>query len=412
MSKNFSFQMLWISQLLSNLGDSLYILSVVIAIYQLTGSAFISGLFPVLRVTGQAMSGIFVPLWMDRMKLLKIIWIAQIGQTILLVIMSMTNLAASSAWLTASLLCFVFGTSVLHGCALPARNALIPRLVTPDYLMKANSLLSTSDQMMLLLGWSLGGVLVYQFGSSVVLWVVTILMVLSTLSLFFVKDPSQKTIETDHTGKWRQLADGWAYIWKDSDLRIILMMKFVSNIGEAVWTGSILLVFVKEVLHIGEEWWGFINSGYFIGAILGGGFVWIFSRSIEKRVVLNLFLGCALLSIATFLFGLSSNPWLALVLSIAMGIPNQLRNIAERTFIQYQTPEKMLPKVFAAITTIMFVTFGLSVLVMGYVADFTGVRTVYMIAFGLYLITAVFSLFIRKKQLVLPESVDANRISQ
>ncbi|WP_181741718.1 hypothetical protein [Thermoactinomyces mirandus] len=69
-----------------------------------------------------------------------------------------------------------------------------------------------------------------------------------------------------------------------------------------------------------------------------------------------------------------------------MGIPNQLRNIAEKT----------LPKVLAAITTIMFVTFGLSVLVMGYVADLTGVRTLYMIAFGLYLITAVFSLFIRK----------------
>ncbi|MGA8943912.1 MAG: MFS transporter [Thermoactinomyces sp.] len=411
MSKNFSFQMLWISQLLSNLGDSLYILSVVTAIYQLTGSAFISGFFPVLRVAGQVMSGIFVPLWMDRMKLLKIIWIAQIGQTMLLAMMSLINLEARSSWLAASLLCFVFATSVLHGCALPARNALVPRLVTPDYLMKANSLLSTSDQMILLLGWSLGGVLVYQFGSSVVLWGVTVLMVLSTLSLFFVKDPSQKTIETDQTGKWRRLADGWAYLWKDSDLRIISTMKFVSNIGEAVWTGSILLVFVKEVLHKGEEWWGFINSGYFIGAILGGGVVWIFSRSIEKRVVFNLFLGCVSLSIATFLFGLSSDPWLALVLSVAMGIPNQVRNIAERTFIQYQTPEKMLPKVLAAITTIMFVTFGLSVLVMGYVADLAGVRTVYMIAFGLYLTTAVVSLFIRKKQLVFTK-VDGNRIGQ
>ncbi|WP_181741720.1 hypothetical protein [Thermoactinomyces mirandus] len=67
----------------------------------------------------------------------------------------------------------------------------------------------------------------------------TILMVFSTLSLFFVKDLSQNTKETG-TGKWRQLADGWIYLWKDSDLRIISMMKFVSNIGEAVWTGCIL----------------------------------------------------------------------------------------------------------------------------------------------------------------------------
>lgn len=405
MKKNSSFQMLWISQSLSNLGDSLYILSVVTAIYKLTGSAFISGLFPVLRVTAQAISGILVPLVIDRMKLLKIIWITQVGQTILLAIMALLNLDTHSSWLAVVLLCFVFGISVLHGCALPARNALTPRLVTPDYLMKANSLLTTSDQIVLLLGWSLGGVLVYQFGTSNVLWITTFLMVLSTISLFFVKDQSQEKTEPSNTRKWRQIVDGWAYIWKDPDLRIISIMEFVSNFGGAIWTGSILLVFVKEALHKGEDWWGFINSGYFVGTILGGVLVWVFSRIVEKRVVLNLFFGCALLSVSTFLFSINSNPWLALILSFAMGLPNQLRSIAERTFIQYQTPEKMLPKVFAAITTIMFVTFGFSVLVMGFIADTIGVRTVYIITSVLFFLTAISSLFIQKKQLTLSDDI-------
>ncbi|TCW41581.1 putative MFS family arabinose efflux permease [Laceyella sacchari] len=400
MKKNISFQMLWLSQSLSNLGDSLYILSIVTVIYKITGSAFISGLFPLLRVIAQAISTILVPLVMDRMKLLHLIWISQVGQTLLFAVMALLDLDGHSTWLTMTLLFLVFWISVIHGCALPARNALTPRLVSADYLMKANSLLTTSDQFVLLVGWSLGGVLVYHLGTTSVMLITTGLMVLSTLCLLFVTDSSnEESLSTKNSGKWKQIIDGWQYIWKDLDLRIISFMELVSNFGGAIWTGSILLVFVKEALNKGEIWWGFINSGYFVGTILGGLIVWSLSRIIEERVKQSILWGCAILSAATFCFAINSNPWLALFLSFAMGLPNQLRSIAQRTFIQAQTREDMLPKVFAAVTTIMFVTFGFSVLIMGAIADFLGVRTVYMITALLFTLTTVLSLFIKTRRL-------------
>lgn len=50
MNQLLSFRLLWISQSIANLGDSLYILAIVTIIYNSTGSAVFAGLFPILRV--------------------------------------------------------------------------------------------------------------------------------------------------------------------------------------------------------------------------------------------------------------------------------------------------------------------------------------------------------------------------
>lgn len=74
----------------------------------------------------------------------------------------------------------------------PARNSLVPRLVTKEQLVKANGLLSTSDQTVLLVGWGAGGLLVELLGAHQVLWLTAVCFLISTLSLFFIHDPHHK----------------------------------------------------------------------------------------------------------------------------------------------------------------------------------------------------------------------------
>lgn len=51
MIKNLSFYLLLISNFMANLGDSLYIISAVTLVYQITDSATLAAMIPILRVT-------------------------------------------------------------------------------------------------------------------------------------------------------------------------------------------------------------------------------------------------------------------------------------------------------------------------------------------------------------------------
>ncbi|MBE3569535.1 MAG: MFS transporter [Bacillales bacterium] len=397
MKHNQSFRLLWISQSIANLGDSFYILAIVTFIYNRTGSAAFAGLFPILRVCAQAIGGLAAPLLMDRLRLDTLLWMSEMGQTICFGLMFALYFSFPSQWLIPTFLFLVFIISILHGWATPARNALVPRLVSPQFLVKANSLLSTSDQIVLLIGWSLGGILVAGLGVIQVIGMTAMMMFFSTLTLFFVKDPS--TIVPSHQVRqkqWDRMKEGWITIWRNPILRTLSFMEIISGLGESIWAGSIILVFVKEILHKDENWWGFINASNFAGTILGGLLIWKLSNKMEKRMMSSMLIGSFSIGVFTMAFAFSSNPWFALGMALIIGPPYQLRNIAQRTLLQFYTPEELLPKVLAAFGTIIFVTFGFSVLLMGWMADHWGVRFVYILTAGLYVFSAAYTLMVMK----------------
>ena len=213
MNQNQSFRLLWISQSIANLGDSFYILAIVTFIYNRTGSAAFAGLFPILRVCAQAISGLAAPLLMDRLRLGTLLWMAKMGQTICFGSMCILYFFLPSQWLIPAVLFLVFAISMLHGWAIPVRNALVPRLVPSHLLVKANSLLATSDQIVLLVGWSLGGILVAEWGVIRVLEITAIMMFFSTLALLFVKDPSANvSVQPESQKRWDRMKEGWITI--------------------------------------------------------------------------------------------------------------------------------------------------------------------------------------------------------
>jgi MFS family permease len=392
-----SFRLLWISQSIANLGDSLYILAIVTFIYNSTGSAAFAGLFPVLRVCAQALSGFSAPLLMDRFRLDFLLWMSEMGQAICFGFMCVLFIALPSHWLIPTVLFLVLGISILHGWGIPARNALAPRLVPPDSLMKANSLLATSDQMVLLVGWSLGGILVAGLGILQVLGITTIMMFLSALALFFVKDPSKIVPSNQKKPKpWDRMKEGWSIILTNPLLRTLSLMEIISGLGESIWAGSIILVFVKGVLHKGEDWWGFINTSHFAGTILGGVLIWKMSKKIENWIIFSMLIGSLGIGVLTMIFALSANPWFALAIALLMGPPYQLRNIAQRTLLQSHTTAEWLSKVLAAFGTLTFVSYGCSVLLMGWIADHCTVQFVYIFTAGLNIISAVLALMAKK----------------
>ena len=88
-------------------------------------------------------------------------------------------------------------------------------------------------------------------------------------------------------------------------------------------------------------------------------------------------------------YGLVTNPYLALALLVMMGPAYQLRDAAQETIYQNACRSGVLSKVIAAKSTLVQGAFILSIAFVGTVADFFGVRIVYLFASFLLLVTSL-----------------------
>ncbi|MFE4897938.1 MFS transporter [Peribacillus butanolivorans] len=155
--------------------------------------------------------------------------------------------------------------------------------------------------------------------------------------------------------------------------------------------GAVTLLYVKEALNLGELWWGFNNTSYYIGSIIGGIITLFIAKTIRKHLIFSMAIGSLLFSIFTLIYGLTSVPILALLLCVAMGPAYLIRNVAQQTVFQINIQTEHLPKVYASQDILLSTDIGLSIFLMGFIADFVGVRAVYIFGSILIFISAILS---------------------
>lgn len=128
---NKRFLFLWAGQSLANLGDVFYIVAVITVIYTATDSIFITSMVPVVNVAMRSAGSLTAPLLFRRFSLQRILFASQAVKTALLVI-------AAAVTEEGRLLLFVLIALIayLDGWATPARNALVPRLVPREALLR------------------------------------------------------------------------------------------------------------------------------------------------------------------------------------------------------------------------------------------------------------------------------------
>lgn len=399
MRKNTSFGFLWAGQSLALFGDVLSIVSLVTLIFHETGTATYTAMVPIVRVGSLMISGILAPLLIDRYRLRQILIFTVLGQTILFLLLVLVCKFLLPHSPVFPILLFVAAVSFLEGWAAPARNSLVPRLVPEHRLVNANGYLATTDQTVQFVGWAMGGTLIAIIGPQNALWITFGLLALSTASLYFVQDRTEPaTISPNRAtiSKWKSIREGWRTIWKVPSLRTIVMMEIVEGIGNGSWMGAILLVYVNQILHRGEEWWSLINASFLGGSIMGGVVALMLSRWINQYLGLSVIVGALGFGVVTLVFGFTDIPWIALVLSVLMGPANQVKDIAKRTLFQQNVEHDVLPKVFSAHGTAVSSTFGISVVLMAYVADHIGVKEAFVLSAGFYCVSVLIGIYNRK----------------
>jgi MFS family permease len=394
-----AFRYLWIGQSFANAGDVLYIVALIAAVYQSTGSAFQMTFVPFVITFSKFISSVIAPILLDRYTLKQLLATSQALKTILMFALFFAEIMnVSFIWiifLLAALIAF------LDGWALPASNALVPSIVKREELMKTNGFLSTMEQSIQFAGWAIGGVITAFVHPVGTLAITTIFYLISTFFLYsiplYTVKHVQKGIDIGLAEYKQKLTEGWKEIWHNKTLRLIQFISWIETIASVVWIAAIIYIFVDKQLHVNEEWWGFINSAFIVGLIIASIFLLrlhAFYSTHQGKVLLICSFAAAC---ATLAFGLNHYPILALVFSLLFGLFDQQKAVILQTLVQMKTDIDRLPKVYATQGAIFSFTFGIASLFSGYLVEQIGVQNIFIIAAVLLFASMIPISYVRKR---------------
>ncbi|MDP7978102.1 MFS transporter [Bacillus sp. WLY-B-L8] len=393
--KNYRFYSFWIAQTTISLADVVYIMVITTFIYQKTESVLFASLFPFLKALTRLIAGLSAPLILQNTSTSKALVNLQITKSILI-----TFLLLGFTFLTSHiyiLLTYILILSFVEGWGSPLLNSIVPKIVLKEELVKANSLLSISNQAVQIGGYTLTGFIVVKMGYTSTLLITAVFLWISIVCLYFaIRSLYNQKREQQGASKWTLMKEGWIHLWSNSTLRLVTLMDVIEGIAGQIWVGAITLVYVKEILHKGEQWWGYINASYYIGTIVGGIITIYLAKKIQTNLVLSMATGSFLFSILTLLYGLSSMPLLSLILCIAMGPAYQIRDIAQQTAFQTNIDVSLLPKVYASRNVLLSTVSSISIFIVGAIAEYFGIRMVYIFGAVLICISAGLSFVLFK----------------
>ncbi|MCR8964189.1 MFS transporter [Brevibacillus halotolerans] len=194
---------------------------------------------------------------------------------------------------------------------------------------------------------------------------------------------------------WNDFSEGWRIIGHNRRIRTLTIIDTLDTIGGTAWIGVFVLAFVKQVLNQNESWLGLMNGSFFAGSIVGGILVVALVKRLQKRSFLFMLFGLTVYIILAVFFAINTHPLLALVLMTLTGPPIEIAAVIRGTLFQQSINAIQLPKVLAAQEVLINLTFGVSLLILGWFAEQFGMTNLYLFAAFLTSVAVVVVFFNR-----------------
>ena len=369
-----SFYLLVTSQSLANLADVFLRLSLIADIYLVTHSVMATTVIPVLIGLSAFIASFLVPLVTKKLPMNQVLSFTQLAKTLLLLLL-VVSLNICAYPIAIIYLCIV-GISIFDGFAQPVSSALVPTYLTD--LARGNALFATVSEIISVVGWSLGGILygyLHLVGS---LWVIFALYLLVSILSFVLPTAQCEVIENETS--WQSVTKGWRFIFTNKTLSVVVGCNLFEILANSIWVSSIILVFVTQILHQDEHYWGYINTTYSLGIILGGALIYRYAEKVSDKKCKSIILALLFAASMTLIGLVSANAWIFLICSVGIGFFSQLKEIPETLLLQSAVAENQLVHLYAALEVISTLSFSLFTLVMSSLAQYFGVRIVFMIA--------------------------------
>ncbi len=314
-------------------------------VYELTGQALalgVSGLALFLPGFLLALPGGHVADRYDRRRILLICHLA-----VALSASALATLALVGSKTLAPIYALLVVLGAIRAFSGAASQALMPSLVDRRALERAIALGSSSWQLAMIAGPSLGGVVYATTGRASVVYatcaVLAFFAFLATLAMGQGARSDASVPALSRRGGWDDVLAGLRYVWSNKPIFGALSLDlFAVLLGGAV---ALLPIFARDLLHVGPWGLGLLRSAPSIGAAVTAlGLAW---WPLQRRAGVTMLAAVFLFGLATIAFGASRSFGLSLAALFAIGAFDMFSVVVRSTLIQLRTPDEMRGRVSA-----------------------------------------------------------------
>jgi MFS family permease len=372
------------------MGDRLAALAFPWLVYSSTGSALGTGAVFALYTLPYVLFGAFAGVAVDRLDKRRLMVAVDLIRAALVVAVP---LVATRSLPAVYVLSFAMATAGVF--FEPAKLAILPEIVTPGRLLRANSLFSTSENLTEILGWAVAGLLLASVNTSVAFRLDAVTFAVSAAALLLMRYRAPVRAAADHTVSafWAELREGFRFLSRDRGLRAntVMIVVCVAGLGAAY---PLTFLFAIDVLDGGAGAFGALEAAVGAGFLAGSlALVALASRVHKGRAMI---VGLAVMGVCLALVAAAESVWVAAVPLAVFGIANAIVLIAVDTYLQQVVPHGMRGRVLGTRFTITQGTYALSVLVGGALAAVVDVRILFIVAGAIVAASSLVGLLTRE----------------
>ena len=380
---------LWLGQLVSNFGDTVNYIALVVLVYKLTGSGLAVSITVVFEIIPVLLLAPIAGVIIDRFPRKAILILSDLIRAAL----ALTLVFADSVWQVYIVATLLTAASVFFN---PTLQAIIPNVVDKASLLTANSVSWTTGRLVQIIASAIAGGLIAAIGTGPAFGVNALSFLFSAYMISRLSIPPhvgqiERANKRGLDGWLNDAKDGFNYVRNDRFLSRLLILQALASFAVGA-TGALLVVLAERHLQLPPEGFAWLLLAIGVGALLGPIFLGSFTQN--YRNIRLLFVPYIIRGIGDILIAVVTPLPLAMLILFVYGLNTSTGMVIYNSLMQSQVPEQVRGRVFTLMDVVWNLMRLISLGIGGILVDFWGVQTVYYIGGTLLLGAGVFGLLL------------------
>ncbi len=379
---------LWLGQVISHFGDSLYHVGIFYLALDITGSKAVSGLLVALNFLPALGIGLFAGAFVDRHDRQRVLLVADLVRT---VAVASIPLLAGLGWLTATtlgaaMLTLATGSAFFN----PAMKAIVPELVPAEKLTRIATLFQLSEYAALFIGPALAGlVIIPELGSIHLFSFDAATFAISTLCVLALAPVARRKAHTPAPLRMtrmpvsvpaaavvRETVEGMGAVLAIPTVRGLLIFVAIDNLLLTGLAQVATPLFVRETLGLGHDAFAEVQSFFFLGMLVASAGLWAFHPHIRKGIGILLAITLDGLTLVPLAFCRNLFEVKLALFVHALAVPFII--IPRTVLLQQLVPGPLHGRAFALVNVTVFGMTAISAGVTGWLAESIAPRTLFL----------------------------------
>jgi MFS family permease len=371
---------LWLGQLISNLGDTLHYIALVVWVYQRTGSSLaVSGavFFEVLPVVLLApVAGVIIDRFPRKLVL--------IGSDVIRAVLVLSLLLTTNLWQMYAIIFLLTGAATFFN---PAVNATLPTLLDEKDLLAANSVAWSTGRFVQIIGSAVALGVIQAVGPEAAFIFNAFTFLVSAFLLLLLPVPPGRPVSTrGWSGFVADAREGLYYARHNRFVSRLVLVQALASLSVGA-TSALLVVLAERHYRLPPGGFGSFILAIGVGALLGPFLLGLLVKDYLKSYWL--FGPYVIRGIGDVLLAVATAAPIAWLLLFIYGLNTSSGMVIYQTWVQRKIPDEMRGRVFTWLDVVWNVMKVISLGIGGYIAERAGVEVVYYLGGAMLALTGV-----------------------